>query len=584
MKNMIFHLSSFSSLPFPSRWNSWQKLAPSSPPRSPNRHAPPPPPHIVLAAHWDSKREPHGMLGAMDSAVSILLLRQWMQEVVWWKELSQLIQWALIEEQEHEEGAKTSDDFTREHEAVSLLSISDEKFCSFLQTLLHPAHAAVFLEYAFPSSTPVSSPSSFSTLRRPLHPHHQEDDDRSLEKRVKRVVGTLSEAWKTFPFSSPTDPARNPSHFSSSPSNPATPPTTTPSYALREWCIAASALPDVTVLFFDGEEALVEWEGEDHTYGSRHLAQRWRETPWYHRECPNENVGQGGVEERKHDDTSTKLGKTTNKPSSGESHSSFPSTWMSSISTFILLDLIGGDEEGKFINFFPDVSGHLFSDLHHLEAQRRHAFTVMHAGKDGGAQKRIHRQREEGEAGDARKTEQRVLPQSWMSFGLPPLWYQPPPPPSSRSSSTMKRKRVSNAYFTVEEATRPRHGPILPLPHLMLEDDYMHWLDAGEENAVSQRSGKEEDDVAENNKGNTMVGEGAQLADRRRRTGRQEQETKGNTLPHTRAHLTCAMLPLVPLPLPPQWHTVEDDLAHVSLNMVTHFYELFLTFLLFLPS
>ncbi len=32
----------------------------------------------------------------------------------------------------------------------------------------------------------------------------------------------------------------------------------------------------VWVVWFDGEESLVEWSGDDHTYGSRHLAGKWR--------------------------------------------------------------------------------------------------------------------------------------------------------------------------------------------------------------------------------------------------------------------------------------------------------------------
>lgn len=34
-------------------------------------------------------------------------------------------------------------------------------------------------------------------------------------------------------------------------------------------------LPSITVLFFDGEEAFVNWWGDDNTYGSRHLANRY---------------------------------------------------------------------------------------------------------------------------------------------------------------------------------------------------------------------------------------------------------------------------------------------------------------------
>jgi len=32
----------------------------------------------------------------------------------------------------------------------------------------------------------------------------------------------------------------------------------------------------VWIVWFDGEESLVQWTGEDHTYGSRHLAAKWK--------------------------------------------------------------------------------------------------------------------------------------------------------------------------------------------------------------------------------------------------------------------------------------------------------------------
>ena len=41
--------------------------------------------------------------------------------------------------------------------------------------------------------------------------------------------------------------------------------------------LAARPLKDsVWLAFFDGEESLVSWQDNDHTYGSRHLASKWR--------------------------------------------------------------------------------------------------------------------------------------------------------------------------------------------------------------------------------------------------------------------------------------------------------------------
>lgn len=71
----------------------------------------------------------------------------------------------------------------------------------------------------------------------------------------------------------------------------------------------------ITVIFFDGEEAFVEWKGDDHTYGSRHLAKLWKD--------------QGLV---------------------------------ANIDLFVLLDLIG-PKGPSFHNYFPQDSGAFYEKL-----------------------------------------------------------------------------------------------------------------------------------------------------------------------------------------------------------------------------
>lgn len=34
-------------------------------------------------------------------------------------------------------------------------------------------------------------------------------------------------------------------------------------------------------IFFDGEEAFVEWNAADSIYGARHLAEKWQTTPYF---------------------------------------------------------------------------------------------------------------------------------------------------------------------------------------------------------------------------------------------------------------------------------------------------------------
>jgi Zn-dependent M28 family amino/carboxypeptidase len=47
--------------------------------------------------------------------------------------------------------------------------------------------------------------------------------------------------------------------------------------ALGGWLRNRQLDDEVWLVFFDGEESVVRWEGTDNTYGSRYLANRWRE-------------------------------------------------------------------------------------------------------------------------------------------------------------------------------------------------------------------------------------------------------------------------------------------------------------------
>jgi Zn-dependent M28 family amino/carboxypeptidase len=49
--------------------------------------------------------------------------------------------------------------------------------------------------------------------------------------------------------------------------------------ALGGWLRNRKLADEVWLVFLDGEESIVRWEGNDHTYGSRELANRWRGGP-----------------------------------------------------------------------------------------------------------------------------------------------------------------------------------------------------------------------------------------------------------------------------------------------------------------
>lgn len=94
---------------------------------------------------------------------------------------------------------------------------------------------------------------------------------------------------------------------------------------------------DVTLefLFFDGEEAFVNWSDEDSIYGSRHLAQLWQDTPF-----------------------SPYL-------ASHSTSSSSSTTRLDSLDFLMLLDLIG-ESQPRFHNFFASTSRH-FERLMRIE-------------------------------------------------------------------------------------------------------------------------------------------------------------------------------------------------------------------------
>ena len=87
--------------------------------------------------------------------------------------------------------------------------------------------------------------------------------------------------------------------------------------------VDCSSLPKITFMFLDGEEAFVNWAGNDNTYGSRHLA----------------NVYE-------------KEGK------------------LKSISLFMLLDLLG-PKQPQLWNYFKDKTGDHFTRMQQIEEKQR---------------------------------------------------------------------------------------------------------------------------------------------------------------------------------------------------------------------
>ncbi|KAG8994725.1 hypothetical protein FRB90_000364 [Tulasnella sp. 427] len=91
------------------------------------------------------------------------------------------------------------------------------------------------------------------------------------------------------------------------------------------------------IIFFDGEEAFINWTGTDHTYGSRHLAEKWANTYLEPSQQPSGRVSRGA-------------------------------TMLSNIECLVLLDLLGA-EAPLIRSYFPSTAwlfDHLVSAEHRL--------------------------------------------------------------------------------------------------------------------------------------------------------------------------------------------------------------------------
>ncbi|KEG08813.1 glutaminyl cyclase [Trypanosoma grayi] len=202
-------------------------------------------------------------------------------------------------------------------------------------------------------------------------------------------------------------------------------------------------LPAITVVFFDGEEAFVEWRGTDHTYGSRHLAQRWK---------------------------AARSWSATAAAEDAPSRFDF-------IDLFVLYDLMGTPGT-QFHNYFPDQSGMAFALLAEVEQSHRvRAERLL----------RLELQaREEG------RTCTPHLPELWCRHGPPhdmytlyglarvfgplqhrtdlaQLWVPPTPGGSSSSSSNN-----NNIFFPFWQ--KSAQGPTLQAS-FGVEDDHIHWME-----------------------------------------------------------------------------------------------------------
>ncbi|XP_033734098.1 glutaminyl-peptide cyclotransferase-like [Pecten maximus] len=142
------------------------------------------------------------------------------------------------------------------------------------------------------------------------------------------------------------------------------------------------------LVFFDGEEAFIEWTAQDSLYGSRHLAEKWSQTP---------------------------------HPVFSEKN------YLSSITAFVLLDLIGSTDV-TFSSFFPQTE-ELFEYLVKIEE----TLTEKKFLNETGLQRRrklFHSSRHGGFMGggiedDHKPFERRGVPiLHLISYPFPRVWHK----------------------------------------------------------------------------------------------------------------------------------------------------------------
>jgi glutaminyl-peptide cyclotransferase len=122
------------------------------------------------------------------------------------------------------------------------------------------------------------------------------------------------------------------------------------------------------LIFFDGEEAFVQWTDTDSIYGARHLAEKWETT----------SLEDVGLQQQQQQQQQKELGAKRNR--------------LDMMDVLVLLDLMGTTNP-TFHNYFPATSG-LFHHLASLEKRLGSAATSSTASwkqADDGLWKKLDR-------------------------------------------------------------------------------------------------------------------------------------------------------------------------------------------------
>lgn len=397
--------------------------------------------HVVLSAHWDTMQTPTGFLGACDSAVPVQYLLRTMKTMAVLMDTAEAL--TAVYESKAADGEISSADIPGVHTLFRCRPLAEVR--QHLAEVLSRDHEALLFDYFFAEGTGYKV--NREAKRRPRSPSNSTSvNDTSDHTRVVDV---------------------------------------------RTWLDWVQHLPAISVIFFDGEEAIKRWEHLDNTYGSRHLAQLWRSQL-------HSSAGKGG-------------GRRQNR--------------LESVDLFVLYDLMGTSDM-SFHNTFPTQSGIVFNELAQMEAMRRQpsyatavattrAPRCIASSPDAMAVASRHVLQREWDAGlsrhvnppaSARSTTARATmpekyptPLAWQLFGSPHemhtiLYQTKRRRRSGLSSSVTSSQRSDNAEKSVmrkADLVKPLHKPSANLffdleqsyahrrqPGTMAaDDDHKHWLD-----------------------------------------------------------------------------------------------------------
>ncbi|AYU76001.1 glutaminyl cyclase, putative [Leishmania donovani] len=239
--------------------------------------------HAVLAAHWDSKYFADlPFLAACDSAMPVVFLLRTIKNIAVLTDVAE----ALTESYKAERSGALGGDAAAAVPGLTSTfrnATTEAEVRERLASLLSPAHHALLYQYFF------------------ARPYSVGDEQQNL----------VAAGMRNHPTKVEVD--------------------------VRTWLDWVQHLPIISVILFDGEEAYKHWSGDDNTYGSRHLAQRWRSTPSVMRTRYAEG----------------------------------PQSLYDSVDLFALYDLMG-PAGTTFSNMYPTQSGIFYAGLSQREWELRH--------------------------------------------------------------------------------------------------------------------------------------------------------------------------------------------------------------------